>query len=285
MTGSRDAGKAAARTMLAIVILTAVTPAAAQRPDGGDRPVPLAPPGSAVPRMDFQQFVVNRFIAADSNRDGRLTEAEIATLEVQRFNRLDGDRDGRIDPAEFTGPLPPGLDHARLAIWQARRRQQFEQLDGNRDGRIGVQEFTDSVRRSAATVDADGNGVISLQEFGESMRRIAVTQTSRGTDSAIARAFDSDRDGQVARTEMERGLEARFRTADRDGNGRISLAELFPRGDIGADAAARFADQDANRDNGLSLAEFASRWQHLFATLDRNQDHRLSPAELAAGRN
>ena len=80
----------------------------------------------AVSRAELQAGATARFAAIDANRDGQATVEEIrayreqqrAERQARRLARLDTDKDGRISEAEFV----------------ARRLEQMERLDRNGDG-------------------------------------------------------------------------------------------------------------------------------------------------------
>ena len=101
--------------------------------------------------------VASRFAGIDTNRDGTLSEAELAvarTASEERLKRLAEDDPGR---AEFAAmPAFPEMDHdgnGRLdraeftAAQEKSLGQRFRRLDEDGDGRLSEAEFTAARRR------------------------------------------------------------------------------------------------------------------------------------------
>jgi hypothetical protein len=116
-------------------------------------------------------------------------------------------------------------------------------------------------------------------------------------DEAAYRTFlqvaDVDKDERVSATELEHAVqvrvlarvELRFKRLDRDGDGKVTHAEV-PRMD-----AARFARFDSNADGSFTRAELAGAMtvqttrhcQRLLGRLDFDGDGALSVADLDSG--
>jgi hypothetical protein len=100
--------------------------------------------------------------------------------------------------------------------------------------------------------------------------------------------YDTNGDGFVDRAEWTAGQEARFKQLDTNGDGKLTLEELFPRRST-ADAApndrqaqrqaAYFRLLDADKDGVVSKAEFMAQAERNFARCDLNKDGRINTAE------
>ena len=99
---------------------------------------------------------------------------------------------------------------------------------------------------------------------------------------AIA-GFDADGDGRVTRDELSAGIARSFAAADPSKNGSIgyiAFADWAERwlGDRNAVPSALEVDRDG--DNRITLAELSARFDAIFTRLDRDKDGALSHAEL-----
>lgn len=91
--------------------------------------------------------------------------------------------------------------------------------------------------------------------------------------------LDTNRDGYIQITEWP-DYRKLYLALDDDGDGRLSAAEYFERGDA-MQRAERFKQWDRNRDGVLSGLEWQSD-PELFSSLDKNSDNVLSFREFAA---
>lgn len=163
-------------------------------------------------RSTSQAPIARWFARADSNRDGMLTAEEIQLDADRFFARLDGNHDGQIDPDEIKvyeweiapeiqvnsdwrrargqAKFQPGPDHGT----GDKPHERGDEHDGYRvDGLQGAARYgLLNIPQPVASADADFNRVITLSEF-----RLAAAN--------------------------------RFKLLDRNGLGRVTLAELEPR--------------------------------------------------------
>jgi len=147
----------------------------------------------------------------DRDHDRRVTRAEYGRDDAA-FARLDRDGDGAVTRADFERDLvlPPDLVIPMLVIeiaagpdeesvTIARALDAFSALDRNGDGRVDRAEYQSVAREHAPGVDRFGT---------------------------LLAGVDADRDGLVARPELERWLERR----DADHDGRIVRRERIAPG-------------------------------------------------------
>ena len=95
--------------------------------------------------------------------------------------------------------------------------------------------------------------------------------------------FDSDGDGRITRAELTPGVARSFASVDtaKSGSiGYIAFADWAERwlGDRNAVPSALEVDRDG--DNRITLAELGARFDAIFARLDRDHDGALTHAEL-----
>jgi Ca2+-binding EF-hand superfamily protein len=120
-----------------------------------------------------------RFAAADADRDGHLSRAEVGRALPRlaaRFDEIDRNGDGSLSPDE-------------LRAWQR------ASTGRNRAGEGG---FAEHFRRA----DADGDGALTRAEAGKALPRLA----------AKFDRIDADRDGRLTAEELRRYFDAK-RTA------------------------------------------------------------------------
>ncbi|HLO76537.1 MAG TPA: EF-hand domain-containing protein [Magnetospirillum sp.] len=131
-----------------------------------------------------------------------------------------------VSPWVVAALILPAVAQAQLAPSQGGRAAlaAFNRLDGNGDRALGRDELAMVSRRKAADalfslMDADGDGRLSVKELG----------AASGALLARFDAYDVNKDGFVSRQEFPNFVDPRLLEAlDRDGDGRLSLAELRP---------------------------------------------------------
>ncbi len=101
--------------------------------------------------------LIERF---DTDRDGKLTQAEIDQARDDRLARFDTDGNGRLSLEEFQALW---LDHVR-----ERRVDSFQFLDSDGDGAITGAEYRDPFASIVADKDKNDDGAL---ERGELRRR------------------------------------------------------------------------------------------------------------------
>lgn len=144
-----------------------------------------------ITRADAEAKVKARFAAADTNKDGVVTQEEVKALREARmaehrdarFKHMDTNGDGSISRAEFDasaqsrhsrmadsskdGPRAGGhggygRHHRGMEMGMGGRM--FEKADANKDGKVTLAEATSAAMTHFDAVDTDKNGTISAQE-------------------------------------------------------------------------------------------------------------------------
>ena len=94
----------------------------------------------------------------DTDRDGRMTQAEIDAAVNARFTRFDADGNGRLSLDEFT------------ALWADVTRpvavRAFQFMDPNGDANVTKAEVDERTGRLVQRFDRNGDGALSMQDRG-----------------------------------------------------------------------------------------------------------------------
>lgn len=144
-----------------LILVALACPASAQ----------TAPAQSTRTRAQVAQQLDAKFKTFDSNRDGRLSKAEIQAAETraqqqaaariaqrteQSFARLDKDKNGQLSLVEFKAAAPPvrGITADTL----------LQRLDSNTDGAVTLQEFGARTLAAFDRMDRNRDGTLSAAE-------------------------------------------------------------------------------------------------------------------------
>jgi hypothetical protein len=106
--------------------------------------------------------MLERFEAMDADKDGKVTEAEIAAFHAARFAAADADGNGSLSADELTA-----MQLARMQERMAgRSAKMIERLDANADGQLSAEEMAAMGERKSPfeRADADGDGGVSKEE-------------------------------------------------------------------------------------------------------------------------
>ena len=120
----------------------------AARRSAQDRPGPRSSPAAEIPGPEYSIEEI-AFIAADTDGDGIITEAEIARDAARGFATLDKDGSGTLTPEEL-GPHDAAL---------------FKRVDTNGDGVLSFKEVMTNKLRALKEGDIDRDGGLSFDEM------------------------------------------------------------------------------------------------------------------------
>jgi Ca2+-binding EF-hand superfamily protein len=249
-------------------------------------------------RFDLSEKIIKRY---DKDKDGSLSRDEIA-LDRKVFDALDtGPKNGKLNATKLIQLLrfPPDIEAVvRLGKLEPRESP------------------TDSVApdgkpRALASAVRPGTSGTLLINMGDSQidlrRTDAVTgatddQLKMQSDALraqyVARLKEADKEGRgyVALLDVKKPqfsqLQTLFTQADRDGDGKLTEAEVNAWFDLQSKALGSYVSLsvtengrgffdilDANRDGSLGMRELRTAWDRL-KTYDRDGDAKIAPNEI-----
>ena len=168
---------------VAAIMIPASASAASVAPVGklaqaqGARANPAAP--KVMTKATFTKGIDARFAALDTNKDGSLSDAEIAAGQAQavqraqagqeqrvkaEFDKLDSNKDGSLTFAEFRAVTP-------AVRASGSSEQRLKGIDSNKDGKVSRQEYRAGPLRNFDRLDGDKSGTLSPQEVRGARRR------------------------------------------------------------------------------------------------------------------
>ena len=118
----------------------------------------------------------NAFMGSyDANRDGVVTREEYDTLRKQRFVAADTNKDGWLSEDEYVAEFEGRLK-AQYAAAGKKPDQQYEGsikqahvrfhiLDTNKDGKLSIEEEIDIANKTFKNADRNGDGVVNAADM------------------------------------------------------------------------------------------------------------------------
>jgi Ca2+-binding EF-hand superfamily protein len=93
----------------------------------------------------------------ETDRDGRLTQAEVDAVRTARFAESDTNVDGRLSLEEY--------QVLWVEVMRPRMVRQFQGHDRDGDGAVAQEEFLERYRLLVYRLDADNDGVLTREEL------------------------------------------------------------------------------------------------------------------------
>ncbi len=167
----------------------------------------------------------------------------------------------------------------------------FRALDKNGDGALGPYEAAEAILSLTRDADQDGDGAMQFAEL-ERVLSDRADETASEVEEVFDE-FDGDRDGRIVLDALPDEFAPFLATADLDGDGSVTRAEIFEARPF--DSAAPFIEAefmgildefDGDGDGAFALgdvpAEDRSEFGEEFEALDLDGDGTVTRAELQA---
>lgn len=167
----------------------------------------------------------------DTNKDGKVTLAEITESKQAWLREVDSNKDGVATQAE--------IEASMTARRKAHLDELFAREDKNKDGRISRDESS-MPERWFARVDANNDGSLTREEL--SQRPGKRGGKDAGKHPKLAK-LDANSDGKIDAAELKASAEQMLKRLDKNGDGTLTADELKRRGHGPRDGKHRGAHQ------------------------------------------
>lgn len=242
----------------------------------------------------------------DVNDDGALDQKEFERLGwPSKFSTIDLNRDGKLTQPEIA--LSFGSQRKEFEVEQIDRtvaERALKKNDMNRNGQIDPAEITPAWPEEPEEIDVDSNGILTLQELTRAFafRRMVRTEigiigVDQGWAIKIRNRFDKNRDGGLNEDEWVRTpLPKKPEAFDEDSDDRLTLMEMATmlakhRQELGLTAKDQMAARalilrlDRDFDGTITSAELnslpnAEQMQQELKQYDTNGDTNVSLMEI-----
>ena len=144
------------RTLTAVAALVAATVTSAAYADKG--------PGGP------GDMLLNMFDSIDTDKDGKITEAEMDAHRSAEFAKADTNSDGMLSAEELTAKQVAEMTEAA----KDRAAKMIADKDDNADGNLSPEEMIETVQdRRFDRLDQDDDGAVSKAEAEAALKRFA----------------------------------------------------------------------------------------------------------------
>jgi Ca2+-binding EF-hand superfamily protein len=157
-----------------------------------------------------------RFGRLDTNKDGKVTLAELTVAREAWLTEVDSNKDGVATQAE--------LEASHSAQHGKRIAQLFTDKDANKDGRLTREESQFPERRFVRS-DTNGDGALTVAELNEKGKPGGAHATAKGRGGKLGH-FDENGDGKVEREEVRKAAARQFTRLDQNSDGNLTSDEL-----------------------------------------------------------
>jgi Ca2+-binding EF-hand superfamily protein len=174
----------------------------------------LAGVALAGPDCDTGKTKAGRMSQLDTNKDGKVTLAELTASKQSWLREVDANKDGVATRAEMD---------ARFAAGHAERMKKlFESRDTNKDGRL-TREESHMPERWFARSDANGDGSLTREELSQPPARPGAPAGHRPGKLA---QLDTNSDDKIDAAELKTAAERMLARLDQNKDGVLSADEL-----------------------------------------------------------
>ncbi|MCC6144617.1 MAG: EF-hand domain-containing protein [Candidatus Hydrogenedentes bacterium] len=235
------------------------------------------------------------FQRADTNKDGKLSQDEVKEkaprITESQFKTMDKNGDGFLVPQEMRrgqGPMGGGAG--------GNMADRLRKADTDGDKAVSKEEFGKAFPKARddafGRMDTNKDGKLTPED------RTAGGGQGRMDMMKRMKAADKDQDGAVSEEEYKAAFPNapanRFKTLDRNGDGKLTPADRPEQGAKPGAAAAGQAegkgirhlieDADSDKDGSVTYEELTAKKagfpKEQFDRLDRNDDGKLSKADM-----
>jgi Ca2+-binding EF-hand superfamily protein len=238
-------------------------------------------PGQPQPRVFL--------LALDTDRDGQLSAAEIASASFALLSTLDLNHDGQITSDEYSPHIAAASKTAPPVSNEVFMR--LMDMDANKDGVLTKDEVSERMLPMFDRGDTDHDGKLTGDEIRAMATKAPDPQgRAYGRNNApvnlrtdpVTDVIDVDHDGVFSKAEIA-GASAALKTLDKDGDGALSVDELKVRPQTPRERAAHNLDEmDGDRDGFIELSEWQARGGGTFEEVDTNHDGKVDLDEMTA---